>query len=71
MTPQKNQSFIAVVAKSIGNGSKEFSGCGSQQARKPAPELWGPKGGELRWELFHREEHPALERDIIDMPEWT
>jgi hypothetical protein len=24
-----------------------------------------------RWKLFHREERPALERDIIDASEWT
>jgi hypothetical protein len=23
------------------------------------------------WKLFHREERPALERDIIDTSEWT
>jgi hypothetical protein len=34
MTAQKNQSFIAVVAKGIGNGLTEFSGYGIQASAR-------------------------------------
>ena len=29
------------------------------------------KGKATEWKLFHREERPALERNIIDTSEWT
>jgi len=41
-----------------------------QQAQELAPERFGDrKEGKLRWKLFHREERPALERNIIDTSE--
>ena len=43
---------FSLVAKSIGNRSKEFSGYGSQQARELAPELWGLKGRKLQVETI-------------------
>jgi hypothetical protein len=29
------------------------------------------EGGKARWKLFHHEEGPAPERNIIDTSEWT
>ena len=41
-------------------------------ARERAPERWGrEKRGKLRRRLFHREERPTLERNIIDTSERT
>lgn len=54
-------------AKSNGNGSRDFSGYGSQQARDKRQSYGNRKGGKsYRVELFHREECAALERNIID-----
>jgi hypothetical protein len=36
---------------------------------KTSARAFGDRKEGLRWELFHREEHPALERDIIDASE--
>ena len=56
--------------RGIGYCSKDSSGYGSQQARELAPELWGREGGKATGgKLFHREERPALERNIIDTSE--
>ena len=60
------------MANGIGKVSKEFSGCeGPNEREEKAPELLGRQEGKLRRKLFHREERPALERDIIDTSEWT
>ena len=70
MTAQKNQSFIAVVAKSIGNGLTEFSGYGIQTSARASARALGTEWREsYRWKLFHREERPALKRNIIDTSE--
>ena len=58
---------LTLVAKSIGNGLKEFSGYLPQQAlelalRTERRESDGEK-------LFHPEDRPALERHIIDTSE--
>ena len=53
-------------------GRRGFLDTGSQQAQELAPELWGTERREsYGWKLFHREERPALERNIIDTSEWA
>ena len=52
--------------------SKEFSGFGIPAgARVSARALLIEKEAKLRWKLFHREECPTPERNIIDTSEWA
>jgi hypothetical protein len=60
------------VAKGIGNGLTEFSGFGIQtSARASAGALGTERKESYKWKLLHREERPALERNIIDTSEWA
>ena len=50
-------------------GHEQGSGEARPTSAELARELLGPKGEKLRWKLFHREERPTLERNIIDTSE--
>ena len=41
------------------------------RARTSARALGAKRREIYRWKLFHREERPALERNIIDTSEWA
>ena len=56
------------MARVFGYGSNEFVDW-VQKAREVRQSFGDEKEGKRRWKLFHREERPTLERNIIDTSE--
>ena len=61
----------AALGITVGIDPNRFSGWRNPASSEFAPEPWDRKEGSCRWKLLHREQRPALERDIIDASEWT
>jgi hypothetical protein len=58
---------FSFVANGIGNGLKDSSEYGIQTSARTSARAFGTgKEGKLRGDLLHREQRPALERNIID-----
>ena len=59
-----------ICGRSLGNGAVCFRQ--SAEHAKWRAEVWDRKRGEATGgKLFHREQRPALERNIIDTSDWT